>query len=160
MPEHDAEAATEDDNKTAVPTGWNLNRIKESNELYVEEKQTDSLNGNKHYHFWSKNPDSIEFELEQKVENLSAGKYKFAISIMGGDAGRQEIYAYVKLNDQIIAKKEMKISTYNNWDQGLIDAFDYNGNDELKVGIYVKCSGEGNGAWGKIDNALLNKVGE
>ncbi|MBR3266205.1 MAG: glycosyl hydrolase 53 family protein [Erysipelotrichaceae bacterium] len=150
----------EDDNKTAVPTGWNLNRIKESNELYVEEKQTDSLNGNKHYHFWSKNPDSIEFELEQKVENLSAGKYKFAISIMGGDAGRQEIYAYVKLNDEIIAKKEMKISTYNNWDQGLIDAFDYNGNDELKVGIYVKCSGEGNGAWGKIDNALLNKVGE
>ena len=34
--------------------------------------------------------------------------------------------------------------------------FDYDGNQKLTVGIYVKCQGSGNGAWGKIDNALLN----
>ena len=42
----------------------------------------------------------------------------------------------------------------------LIDEFDYNGTDELTVGIYVKCSGSGAGAWGKIDDALLNSVSE
>ena len=26
----------------------------------------------------------------------------------------------------------------------------------VTVGIYVRCSGEGNGAWGKIDDAELN----
>ena len=29
---------------------------------------------------------------------------------------------------------------------------------EVTVGIYVKCRGTGNGAWGKIDDALLNSV--
>ena len=29
---------------------------------------------------------------------------------------------------------------------------------EITVGVYVKCQGSGNGAWGKIDDALLNRV--
>ena len=29
---------------------------------------------------------------------------------------------------------------------------------EVTVGIYVKCEGSGNGAWGKIDDVLLNSV--
>mgnify|MGYP003291073274 CR=1 FL=1 len=28
------------------------------------------------------------------------------------------------------------------------------------VGVYVKCQGAGNGAWGKIDDVKLNAVGE
>ena len=28
--------------------------------------------------------------------------------------------------------------------------------DSLTVGIFVKCGGAGNGAWGKIDDAMLN----
>ena len=30
--------------------------------------------------------------------------------------------------------------------------------DSVTVGIYVKCSGEGAGAWGKIDDAMLNSA--
>ena len=29
---------------------------------------------------------------------------------------------------------------------------------EVTVGIYVRCRGTGNGAWGKIDDAMLNSV--
>ena len=30
--------------------------------------------------------------------------------------------------------------------------------DSVTVGVYVKCSGSGNGAWGKIDDMMLNSV--
>ena len=150
----------EDVNKTNTPSSWNVNAIKNSDELYVESKKTDSLSGENHYHFWSKASDSIEFELYQEVKDLKEGNYKFSISIMGGDAGNQEVYAFVKIDDQIIETAPMKINGYNNWSTGLIDHFAYDGSSDLKVGIYVKCSGEGGGAWGKIDDAKLNSAEE
>ena len=52
----------------------------------------------------------------------------------------------------------MNITKYLEWDTGLIPEFSYTKGDELIVGIYVKCGGSGNGAWGKIDDALLNSV--
>jgi arabinogalactan endo-1,4-beta-galactosidase len=80
---------------------------------------------------------------------------------MGGDGGETEIFAYVKINDEIAYKSSnMKITKYLEWDTGLIESFDYNGSDTISVGIYVKCQGSGNGAWGKIDDALLNSVSE
>lgn len=128
------------------------------NELYVEDKKTDSLTGSLHYHFWSANKDTVDFDLEQEVKELPAGTYKYAISIMGGDCGTTDIYAYVKINGQIVATAPMSINGYGSWDTGVIEEFEYNGTDNLVVGIHVKCSGEGAGAWGKIDDALLNSV--
>ena len=146
----------DDANQTVSPTGWTVNKIKNSNELWVEDKSTDSKTGTKHYHFWAEGTDNVEFELEQNVEGLNAGKYKYAISIMGGDGGTTTIYAYVKINGEIIAKANGAITEYGNWMTMRIPSFEYNGTDEIIVGIYVKCGGAGNGAWGKIDDALLN----
>lgn len=137
---------------------WTATANGEMNELYVEDKKTDSLTGSCHYHFWSAAQDTVDFDLEQEVKDLSAGTYKYAISIMGGDCGETDIYAYVKRNDEIVATAPMSINGYGNWDTGSISEFEYNGTDKLVVGIHVKCSGEGNGAWGKIDDAMLNSV--
>ena len=137
-------------------TGWTLTELGKCSELYVENKSSDSLTGNFHMHFWSEQPNSVEFTLEQQVQNLTAGTYKYAISIMGGDAGEAEIYAYVKLNGEIVAKAAMEISGYQNWSTGKIAGIEYSEGDSLVVGIYVKCGGDGNGAWGKIDDAMLN----
>ena len=52
----------------------------------------------------------------------------------------------------------MTITSYGNWDTQMIPSFEYDGTSELAVGIYVKAAGAGNGAWGKIDDALLNSV--
>lgn len=145
----------EDDHLTKVPKAWDLIEVKNAKQLYVEEKSTDSIDGIKHYHFWSDEENSIEFYLEQEVKDLKEGTYRFEISIMGGDAGEQEIYAYVKLDDKIINSSPLSITSYNNWSNNSV-TFDYDGNQKLTVGIYVKCQGSGNGAWGKIDNALLN----
>ena len=146
----------DDNNQTKVPTGWMVNAIKNSNELWVEEKSTDSKTGTKHFHFWAEGTDNVEFTLEQKVEGLNAGKYKYSISIMGGDGGTTNIYAYVKINGEIIARAPGRITEYGNWMSMTISPFEYNGSDEIIVGIYVACGGAGNGAWGKIDDALLN----
>lgn len=139
-------------------TGWTLTEYGKANELFVENKVTDSLTGNYHMHFWSAAANSVEFSLEQEVTGLSAGAYKFCISIMGGDCGETEIYAYVKINGQVIATAPMTINGYGNWDTGLITGIEYQEGDSITVGIYVKCQGSGNGAWGKIDDAMLNSV--
>ena len=144
--------------ETGDDQGWIPTAIGKMDEFYNENKPTDSLTGACHYHFWSAAKNSVEFTLEQEPTNLPKGKYKYSISIMGGDVGEAEIYAYVKINGEIIAKDPMEITGYGNWDTALIEGIEYNGSDTITVGIYVKCEGSGNGAWGKIDDALLNSV--
>ena len=144
--------------ETGELSPWRVEDIGGAKELYVEKKATDSLTGSYHYHFWSDAKDSVEFTLEQDAKDLPTGKYKYTISIMGGDGGEQDIYAYVKLDGEIVAKKQMKITVYNEWDTEVIDAIEYAEGQTLTVGIYVKCAGDGNGAWGKIDDALLNST--
>lgn len=140
-------------------SNWIINDISKRNEeLNVEDKATDSLTGTKHIHFWSSGTDNVEFSVEQNISNLPNGKYKYSISIMGGDCGDTDIYLYVKVNGKIIAKKALTINGYGNWDTEVTDPFEYTEGAEIVIGIYVKCKGEGNGAWGKIDDALLNSV--
>ena len=138
-------------------TGWVLTEHGKADQLYVEDKLTDSLTGSWHMHFWSAAKNSVEFTLEQPVTGLESGTYKFNISIMGGDCGETDIYAFVKINGQIVARDTMTINGYGNWDAGEIRGVEYTVGDEISVGIYVKCQGSGNGAWGKIDDAKLNR---
>ena len=139
---------------------WQVNKIKNSEQLYLENKVTDSLTGVWHYHFWDPNENNVEFELFQEIENLPSGNYKFAISIMGGDAGEVDVYAFVKIDGVVVAKKNGTITSYGNWDTMRIDKFSYEAGHKIEVGIYVKCQGSGAGAWGKIDDALLNYIVE
>ena len=138
--------------------GWVFTDLRQADQLYVEDKKTDSLTGTKHAHFWSAKKDSVEFTLEQKVQNLPEGKYRFTVSIMGGDGGDTEIYAYVKINGETVGKAPLQITSYGNWDTAAVPEFTYQAGDEVTVGVYVRCEGAGNGAWGKIDDALLNSV--
>ena len=138
--------------------GWVLTDLKKADELYIEDKKTDSLTGTKHAHFWSAAPGSVEFTLEQTVEDLPAGRYRFTVSVMGGDAGDQEIYAYVKTGGEIKVTAPLKITSYGNWDTAAAGPFGHDGSGPVTVGVYVRCGGAGSGAWGKIDDAMLNSV--
>ena len=137
---------------------WVVTDLGQTQELYVEDKVTDSLTGSKHLHFWSAVQDSVRFTAEQTVTGLPAGRYKFSVSIMGGDGGTTDIYAYVKINGETVGTAPMQITSYGNWDTGLVPAFEVAEGDEVIVGVYVRCQGAGSGAWGKIDDALLNSV--
>lgn len=139
---------------------WTATDLGKADELYVEDKSTDSMTGTKHYHFWSAAQGSVKFTLEQSLKELPAGSYSFEISIMGGDAGDTDVYAYVKINGEEAAKAPTVITSYNDWHTARIDRFDVSEGQEVTVGIYVQCSGDGNGAWGKIDDAAVNSIGE
>lgn len=139
-------------------TAWQITDLANADELYIEDKKTDSLTGTKHMHFWSAAKNSVEFTLEQQALNLPAGQYAFTVSIMGGDAGETDIYAYVKVNGETVVTAPMSITSYGNWDTATTPAFSCTEDDQVIVGVYVKCQGSGSGAWGKIDDALLNSV--
>lgn len=138
--------------------GWTATPFKSFDELCVEDKLTDSLTGSKHYHFWGAGANTVEFTLEQEVQNLSSGVYDYSVSIMGGDGGETEIYAYVKINGETVYRADMEITVYSEWHTATIRHIPYREGDTLTVGIYVKCAGPN--AWGKIDDALLNSVKE
>ncbi len=140
-------------------TAWVFTDLKHADELYVEDKKTDSLTGSKHAHFWSAGKDTVEFTLEQEIRDLPEGKFRFSVSVMGGDCGETDIRAYVKVDGKEVASSEqIPITGYNNWNVGTVPEFDHPAGSIVTVGLYVKCVGEGNGAWGKIDDAALNSV--
>ena len=135
---------------------WVATNLGGCEQLYIEEKQTDSVTGAKHYHFYSAKAGTVEFTLEQQVVNLPAGQYRYELSVMGGDGGTVDMYIYVKVNGEIVATAPTTITSYNAWHTPVIDGISVSDGDVVTVGVYVKCSGSGNGAWGKIDDAKLN----
>lgn len=150
----------DDSNATAVPSGWSVTDLSggKCEEIYVETKSTDSLTGVNHFHYWSGTKDTVEFKLEQETSTLEAGTYKFSISIMGSDSGDYTCYAYALVNGIEVGRAELKINGYSNWYNDTVNDIEIKSGDTLTVGIYVKCSGDGSGAWGKIDDGLLNRV--
>ena len=143
--------------ETGDLTGWQVTEYGSADQLYVEDKATDSLTGSWHMHFWSAAENTVDFDLEQTVEGLEGGVYKFSVSIMGGDSGEAEVYAYAKIDGQTVATAPMSITSYGIWDEGLLRNLEVAQGQKLTVGIHVKCRGAGNGAWGKIDDAKLNR---
>jgi arabinogalactan endo-1,4-beta-galactosidase len=140
--------------------GWTFNDISGKSELVVKSEAKNALTGSNQTSFWGSAADSVEISVEQKVQKLQSGTYKFQISIMGGNCGEKgkdySAYSYVKINGEIIDKKDLSITDWKVWDANPSDNFKYNEGDELIVGIYVKASPSG--AWGKIDDGLLNSV--
>ncbi len=139
-------------------SGWTATQLKQFDQLYVEDKETDSVTGSKHYHFWGLGANSVEFTLEQTLEGLKTGEYQFEISIMGGDCGATEIYAYVKINGQIVAKADTTVTVYNEWHTAKVAGITCQPGDTVTVGLYVQCASAG--AWGKIDDAKLNLMAQ
>ena len=139
---------------------WTVEDLAKADELKLEEKATDSLTGDWHFHFWSAAENSVDFTLEQEVEDLPEGAYKYAISIMGGDGGETDIFAYVKIDGKVVQTAPLAITAWSEWHRAEISGIEVKAGQHLTAGIHVKCRGTGNGAWGKIDDALLNACKE
>lgn len=135
---------------------WRCEDFCRAQELYCEDKKNDSLTGNRHWHFYSASPATVHFTLEQDAE-LPKGTYEYRISIMGGDAGEQEIYSYVKIDGETIAEQKSGITSYNEWDTPRI-VFSCEEGQQVTCGISVRCDGAG--AWGKIDDMILCTAAE
>ena len=133
---------------------WVVDNLGGCKDLKIEQKTGDSRTGDWHYHFWSPDANKVEFTLEQTVAGLETGAYTYTVWIMGGDCGAAEVYAYVKLDGEIVAKAPMEITSWNEWHSGTVEGVEYAAGQTLTVGIYVKAPNAG--AWGKIDDASLD----
>ncbi|MDO4940765.1 MAG: glycosyl hydrolase 53 family protein [Erysipelotrichaceae bacterium] len=146
-----------DDNKTYVPTSWKVIDYGNEDELYVEDKVSDSIDGSKHYHFWASTDKTISFNLEQELTDIHEGTYEYNISTMGGDCIIISTYIYVKINDEIAYRKDAPLfTTYNDWHTSTISNIEIKDNDKIAIGIHIETFGTNKGAWGKIDNAIFN----
>ena len=103
----------------------------------------------------------LEFRLEiiQTLTGLESGSYRFSISIQGGDGGETEIYAYALVDGELVSTAPLEVTVWDSWDTGTIPGIRVEEGQSVTVGVFVKCRGAGNGAWGKIDAAMLNAEG-
>ena len=138
---------------------WTVTERGKADQLYVENKLGDSLDGKWHMHCWIARENSVDFSLEQTVTDLAPGSYRFSISIMGGDCGETEIYAYALVDGELVATAPLTVTVWDSWDTGKISGIRVEDGQNVTVGIFVKCQGACNGAWGKIDAAMLNAEG-
>ena len=139
-------------------TGWELTEYGKADELGVEKNAANARSGKHGFHFWSEKQNSVCFRLEQTVRDVEHGKFTFRISIMGGDGGDAEIYAYLTINGDEVGVIPMKMTNYGSWYTAEMSWYNSDNISEMTVGIYVCCPGEGNGAWGSIDDAELLRI--
>ncbi|MBR4457423.1 MAG: glycosyl hydrolase 53 family protein [Clostridia bacterium] len=137
---------------------WQCVDLAGCEQLYNEEKRTDSLSGTRHWHFYSPTADSVDFELFQDITGLPAGRYTFSAASMGGDAGDANLYLFVRINGELTATAPTAITSWNVWHTAQITGIEVQAGDTLTVGIHVTAPGAG--AWGKIDDFILNSEGE
>ena len=154
----DANLLTNGDFEAGVLEPWRLINRGTADEVFVEEKVSDSLDGSWHMHFWSSTQHTVDFAIEQDCDARRGGEYRFTVSIMGGDCVDQELRAYVLIDGQEAASAPLSISSYGKWDKAEL-RFSCDAGQQITVGVAVRTGGEGAGAWGKIDAAVLNFTG-
>ena len=138
---------------------WTVTDRGGADELGLENKALNCLDGAYNLHFWGAKSGSIDFDAEQTLSDPEPGTYRFTVSIQGGDGGETEIWAYVKLDGETIATAPLAISSFNNWSTAEIRDIVLAEGQSLTVGVHVVCAGEGGGAWGMIDAAALHRQG-
>ncbi len=137
---------------------WVLTDRGGADELGVERKALNSLDGDCNLHFWGARSGSIDFDAEQTLTGLESGSYRFSISIQGGDGGETDIRAYVKTDGETVAEAPLAITSFNNWTTAELRDIVLTEGQTLTVGIRVRAEGEGSGAWGMIDAAVLSRL--
>ena len=137
---------------------WVLTDRGGADEMGVERKALNSLDGDCNLHFWGARSGSIDFDAEQTLTGLESGSYRFSISIQGGDGGKTDIRAYVKTDGETVAEAPLAITSFNNWTTAELRDIVLTEGQTLTVGIRARAEGEGSGAWGMIDAAVLNRM--
>ncbi len=130
---------------------WTMINVDEkTSELYVINKVSDAVNGSNSLHFYSSNPEGVEFKVEQTVQGLSAGSYHFQMTIHGGDCGEYEMYAYA-IADGKTYTMETGVTKWREFQTPDITGITTT-DGTITVGVYVKASV---GGWGNLDDFLL-----
>ncbi len=119
-----------------------------------QNKAADALTGDIAVHFWCAS--EVDFTVSQTITGLTSGVYSFSAGIQGGDATEQNIYIFAT-NADTEYKADMSVTSWANWDTPVIENIVINEGDVLVIGAHVGASA---GAWGTLDDFILNRVGD
>ena len=115
------------------------------------------------FHFWAKDADVVNFDVEQEVNLTQTGTYKFQASLLGGSdfspckEDAQNIYLYVKIDGVIMFTQDMKFKGYSaGYSDYVLKNINYVEGQKCVVGFHVEASEKG--SWGDIDDCMLNIV--
>ena len=115
-----------------------------------QNKKTDAFSGTMSLHFWSNDP--VDFTLEQDVSGLRSGNYTFSIQVQGdkvGDGATLLIYA---IADGKRYEQTFQVDGWVVWQNPKIENIVCT-SGSMTVGVQIKAAA---GAWGTIDDVLLN----
>ena len=131
---------------------WTITNIDEkTTELYVINKVSDAVSGDNSLHFYSSDPDGVEFRIEQTVTGLSADNtYHCTMTIHGGDCGDYEMYLYA-IVDGVTYTADTGVSSWRSFETPEITGL-CPSDGTITVGAYIKASV---GGWGNLDDFLL-----
>lgn len=118
-----------------------------------QKKASDAVTGEYSLHFWTSG--RVEFNAEQTVTAPESGNYIFKANIQGGDAGENEMYIYVLVDDGSSGEEYTRSFTVNgwaNWQIPVINGIKAEAGDKITVGISIRA---GEGAWGTVDDLEL-----
>ncbi|MBR0295169.1 MAG: glycosyl hydrolase 53 family protein [Bacilli bacterium] len=123
-----------------------------------------SEGGEYNLNFWAQDANVLNFDIEQEVtsEELLTGEYKFQISLMGAagsaqaDKSLQNMYAYVKIDDEIVAQQTAYVTSYKVWEDFVVTGVNYTVGQKLTVGVHIESSIKG--IWGSLEDCMLNYV--
>ena len=135
---------------------WIIENVDEkTTQIDYQQKALDAVTGEYSLHFWGET--GTLFNVSQKIEGLSAGKYTLTASVQGGFSGSdtsQNIYIYCNVNGTEYTAP-MEISEWNVWSTTKTAEIDIPENADVTIGIHVEAGAQ---SWGTIDDFLLNPV--
>ena len=132
--------------------GWTITDLAGNcNELFVIEKNTDAVTGNKSLHYWSEN--AVEFKVEQTITGLAPGTYYFTIACHGNatTAGDMKIYAEADSGSYETAMTTNGWAVYQYPEIAAITTTD----GTITIGAYISAPA---GSWGNLDDFILAPV--
>lgn len=133
---------------------WKVSYQGESNPTQIQKKEADARSGENSFYFRSDG--TQEFQIEQTVSGLEAGKYTVSVHIQGDAGSAAQIYLYALVRGKRICSEMVKLDGWGKWKKPRIKGLKLNPKTPVTVGMKVT----GADGWGAADDFVLIRAGK
>lgn len=115
----------------------------------IQDKESDAYEGTKALHYYKVT--DFNFNLQQEITDIPAGKYELTSYIQGGDMGENAlIYMYAITGDGTMYESDhITVDGWQQWKDARIGDIDVTEGDTVLIGYRIESAG---GGWGTIDD--------
>jgi len=135
-------------------TDWTLTN-NGSGSVSIKSDKNNAYTGNYVVHFYSASG-NVNFDVSQTITGLEDGYYDFSAFMHGGSATEQNNYIYIEANGER-KTAAMSVSAWKEWKNPKISKV-YVSGGSVTIGAHVEIATAG--AWGALDDFVLNYIGK